>query len=437
MASNLVTPEKTFTNSESYIYKVEKNSNSDIKTTKDSRSPSLEEIESINNLITRKTLRGRKEKMMLPKDKQKCEICLQFSDFSKENLISCSRCKCLFHKSCYDQFQLNEKSSYICIRCFFAEKTNKPINDYKCFICGNSNGVLKINTQNKSFYHEICVNFLNEFREYEEEHHICRENIRKWRYKNSCRYCGEKLSKSKAVVKCKNPNCKEFYHIPCAIEKGMIFDLDYMKNFYKVSKYNEIPFYCSNHNKKLAFMYKTKVTNCNYANYCEKGLFGTEYNLYKEENKKTFLDCFNENNEEKYNQNNSNLIEDDYGKIKCNFLSSNLKTIIEEQNMNDEITQDTPVKKDNETKQYNDECMNMEIDDSFENYKRNDPFQLDFQKIIEEGEDSKIKNCFFLKDEFCCKSRNIYLDNDSYEMNEDNSLIASKRNSFDSLSYNI
>ena len=105
--------------------------------------------------------------------------------------------------------------------------------------------------------------------------------------------------------------------------------------------------------------------------------------------------------------------------------------------MNDEITQDTPVKKWNEAKQDNDDCINMEIDDSFENYKRNDPFQLDFQKIIEEGEDSKIKNCFFLKDEFRCKSRNIYLDNDSYEMNEDNSLIASKKNSFDSLSYNI
>ena len=30
---------------------------------------------------------------------------------------------------------------------------------------------------------------------------LCKEKIKRWRYKNSCRYCGEKLSKAKAVIK--------------------------------------------------------------------------------------------------------------------------------------------------------------------------------------------------------------------------------------------
>ena len=76
MSSNLNTPEKIFNNSEIYINKEEKKSNSNLITAKDSRSPSLEETEITHNLITRKTLRGRKEKITLPKDKQKCGNCL-------------------------------------------------------------------------------------------------------------------------------------------------------------------------------------------------------------------------------------------------------------------------------------------------------------------------------------------------------------------------
>lgn len=83
MESKCITPEKTLNNSDSYCFKVEKNSIQDLKTAKDSRSPSLEETECTQNLISRKTLRGRKEKIPFPKNKIKCEVCLEFSDFSK------------------------------------------------------------------------------------------------------------------------------------------------------------------------------------------------------------------------------------------------------------------------------------------------------------------------------------------------------------------
>ena len=279
MNSNLTTPNKTLNITDSYSFNVEKNTIHDLKTTKDSRSPSLEETEYTHSLISRKTLRGRKEKITLPKNKLKCEVCNQFSDFSEEDLISCSTCKCLFHKSCYDQYELYENSSYKCIRCLYALNYNKSINDYKCFICGNSNGVICLNYSTNSFYHKICLDFLNEFKGLEGDD-ISRENIRKWRYKNSCRYCGEKLSKEKAVIKCKNPKCKEYYHIPCAIVKGMIFDLNYMKKFYQVSNNDEIPFYCSNHNKKISFMYKTYVMNGNNIDInCRKNLFQDDMNL--------------------------------------------------------------------------------------------------------------------------------------------------------------
>ena len=52
-----------------------------------------------HNLISRKTNRGRKEKNKFDNNQPKCEVCLEFAEFSKETLISCSICNCFFHKS--------------------------------------------------------------------------------------------------------------------------------------------------------------------------------------------------------------------------------------------------------------------------------------------------------------------------------------------------
>jgi hypothetical protein len=46
-----------------------------------------------------------------------------------------------------------------------------------------------------------------------------REIMKKWRYKNSNKYYGEKLSKLVDVIKFNKLYCKEYYHIPCNIDK--------------------------------------------------------------------------------------------------------------------------------------------------------------------------------------------------------------------------
>ena len=326
-----ITPEKTLNNSDSYCFKVEKNSIQDLKTAKDSRSPSLEETECTQNLISRKTLRGRKEKIPFPKNKIKCEVCLEFSDFSKEDLISCSTCECFFHKSCYEQYELCqssfvEASSYKCKRCFYALKNNKPIEDYKCFICGNYNGVLSRNSLNNLFYHKICVNLLNEFKDLEGDD-LCKENIRRWRYKKKC---------------------KEFFHIPCAIHKGMIFDLNFMKQYYKVSSFDEIPFYCSNHNKKISFMYKTHIVNDNNYLNCKKNLCEKEFDLYDKE-EQTFFEYFGDLNKGNFIDNNSTILGSIENKSKSNFSCKNSNTIsiIEEENANDNCLIDDKLNFDN------------------------------------------------------------------------------------------
>ena len=218
-----------------------------------------EETSLIPNFISKRTNRGRKRKIKMPENLPKCEVCLELLINSKESLISCSICNCLFHKSCYNQYEEikccdkinNDISLYICIRCINAIKLKKPMKDFKCFICNQSNKVLKYNKIQNIYYHQICLDLLPELNDLKDEE-ICKDKIRRWRYKNSCKYCGEKLSNSTVVIKCKNTKCKQYYNIPCAIEKGLIFDLKFMKNFYNVLNNNQIPFYCYNHNKRIS-----------------------------------------------------------------------------------------------------------------------------------------------------------------------------------------
>ena len=394
---------KNSLNNHCYCINLENMTIQDLNTAKDSRSPSLEEIKNQKqkeekliheNLINRKTKRGRKEKITLPKNQLKCGICLEISNILSEDLISCSICKCFFHISCYNQWEISiikEKASYACIRCAYALKINKNINDYHCLICGNSNGVLNKKHKTNEFFHQICLNLLIEFKDIQEDE-ILIEYIRKWRFKNSCRYCGLKLSKTKAVIKCKNPKCKQFYHIPCAIEKGMIFDLKFMKKYYNVEKFSDIPFYCSNHNKKISFLYKNFILNEKKKN---KILSDIENN--KEKNSKNKKIKHKNNGKEKINQ-----------KLLFKITKNNKNNQkMEENGSNNRVDKENIV---NEEINFNDE----NIDNYFEENKKNNIFNMDFENIIK---DANTNRKIFLEE----------FDNDSFSKgNEENSIFFTK-----------
>ena len=232
---------------------------------------------SLHQFIKKKTLRGRKEKISLPKNNLKCEICLKYFKENSSESITCLKCGCNCHPQCNNTISLNYQIPFLCERCTYAKEINEPINEFKCFICNNTDGILNYNQFTKNFYHQICVDLIPEFKNVHLSN-IKKENLRRWRYKNSCKYCGKKLNKNEAVIKCKNPKCKEFFHIPCAIEKGLIFDMNFMKNFYDVNCNADIPFYCSNHNKKISNAYK---------NYVTKGICSFKYNKKSKSNEKT------------------------------------------------------------------------------------------------------------------------------------------------------
>ena len=384
--------EKGLNSSHCYCINLENMTIQDLNTAKDSRSPSQEEMKKENGnnkeyinfiLINRKTLRGRKEKISIPKTKLKCGICLEISNNSSEGLISCSICKCLFHISCYEQYELSTSediSCYMCIRCAYALKMNKNINDFYCFICGNSNGVLNKNSENNEFYHKICLNLLIELKGLELEE-ITKDNIRKWRYKNSCRYCGEKLSKNKAVIKCKKPKCKQFFHIPCSIEKGMIFDLKFMKKFYNVNNFSEIPFYCSNHNKKISFSYKNYILNGK-SNKNNITKIYTSINYYKE--KISFCKCNNKIRKSKRKIFKNSIIKRRNDKRLIFTTTKNNKSKLEGENNN--------INNKKEVLSFKEEEINAKenIDNFFEIKDKNDIFNTDFEKLMKYNNNNNI-----------------------------------------------
>ena len=434
MEENFINDKKSLNSSECYCYNQEKITIQDLLTAKDSRSPSLEEKLKKNryiyHLINRKTKRGRKEKNAIPKGKIKCEVCLQFSDFSSEDLISCSTCKCLFHFSCYNQCQITETKdvcSYKCTRCVYALEINKPINTFQCFICNNFDGVLIRNPINNIFYHQICFDLLNELKGLEGEN-ICKDNIRKWRYKNSCRYCGEKLSKDKAVIKCKNPKCKEFFHIPCALEKGMIFDLNFMKKYYNVMNNNDIPFFCSNHNKKISSLYKNYVlTSCDNQEDNRKNV----NDFINNKKKKTFL-----NNNRKRNKNKKILNNKKDKKVKRKFITVNNtnniinKAIIGEDNSDINKNKEIIPIQDNETHLNNNDNMNIFME------KNNNDF-FDFGKIRENNNNMNMgllfEDNFILNNNF--HNQFDYNSNITYTKNDLN--IFSQEDDINSFPFNL
>ena len=325
------------------------------------------------NLISRKTNRGRKEKNKFDNNQPKCEVCLEFAEFSKETLISCSICNCFFHKSCFNQYEEitssdEEVKYYRCIRCTHALNLNKNINEFKCFICYHSDKVLKFNRVQGIYYHQICLDNLPELNCLPDEE-ITKDKIKKWRYKNSCKFCGKKLSKNIAVTKCKNPKCKEHYHIPCAVAKGNIFDLKFMKEFYHVDKNNQIPFYCSNHNKKIYNQYKNYLMNL-------KKLNGLPFNKEEKEliyNEETKLD-------EEY-------IKDDIeqnGNIIKSWKKNSSEINKEKEECYEEKEEEYKEDEDEEFISYYEENENEnleinELDESFDNSK--DDYLTTFKKI--------------------------------------------------------
>lgn len=307
--------------------------------------------------LSKKTRRGRKSNFQLPEG-PRCTICLEFEEFSSEPIEKCSQCNSLFHFSCYESLLTSsisnkttmrsiKESNFVCCKCDFANNQKRSIESIKCGICNMSYGILEQQDSNSGlFYHLFCKRLIPELVEEP------MDNLRKWRYKNSCHFCKAKLSKDLPVIKCLNSKCKEFYHIPCAIEKGMLFSIGFQALFYNKKNEESIPFYCSCHNKRLVTCYKEHMYECNRKS--------TRYSS----------DSHNDNESQNDNENdndNDNEIEETEKKIKEDFSSYYPKELIIDFAVNNPIKDD-----DYQSLENNNECPFANNYD-FHHYFPNEP----------------------------------------------------------------
>lgn len=82
----------------------------------------------LKELILKKTNRGRKSLVELPQGK-KCEICLEFLQYSLSQLVQCTVCLAEFHSSCY-KHTIDNEMPFVCERCNKAQKEGRSIESY-------------------------------------------------------------------------------------------------------------------------------------------------------------------------------------------------------------------------------------------------------------------------------------------------------------------
>lgn len=222
---------------------------------------SIEATPKNNSFLQKKTKRSAALFISSLEKGNQCSICLEFDHYSPSKCIQCSNCKSYCHIQCYiDNISHNiNLNNFICQTCL--NKTSNNFNNQKCSLCSCNTGILKEVVPN-FFSHVYCLKFIKEVQE---------ENfqIRKWRYRSVCKLCqNKKGEKSFPVIKCSNTKCRNYYHIQCAIENGLIFNLGFQKDFYGLGieeKNNNknieetYPFYCNYHNKILIKEYEDYI----------------------------------------------------------------------------------------------------------------------------------------------------------------------------------
>ena len=199
----------------------------------------------------------------------RCSICLEYDKYSISKCIKCKQCNATCHIECYERECniISNKNEFICNKC------NNNDTHQKCFLCSDDTGVVVPLSQTNQWCHLYCKRFYKEVIDHETsltntasnvDSRIHNISIRKWRYKNICKICHCKYANI-PVIKCCNSKCNNYYHISCAIQHGVIFNMAFQDDFYgynrnNVNKRIAYPFYCNYHNKILIHEYEAYIS---------------------------------------------------------------------------------------------------------------------------------------------------------------------------------
>ena len=244
------------------------------KSHKSANSPNREPNEELESgskkILNKKTKRDNssnsslQESLSIIRDLSKeirCSVCLEFEKFSY-TCYKCKTCSAYFHLDCYNFFaihgeeeteklELKDVENFVCPRCKEEEKTNTKIT---CHLCREHEGIMKKRKDNKDnkykFLHHYCYVYFKDILDQTKN--------------GKCKNC--KIT-NLPCIKCKTTGCKDKYHIDCALEKGIIFSLSFLRNEQNENKkdsFNELlQFFCEVHNQDFIINYAQYIQAMN------------------------------------------------------------------------------------------------------------------------------------------------------------------------------
>ena len=172
----------------------------------------------------------------------RCSICLGEEKLIP-NCFKCKTCEAYFHVECYNLFtfpetieaKLHEENVLENFECYRCKKEKEMDTEFRCSVCKRHEDIMK-QFEPKQFVHHYCYVFF-------------KDSLGNIKSGGSCKECSHKKI---PVLKCEEGKCKDKYHIQCAINKGIIIWLPFMRGDEKINpdKFNDkITFLCYEHNE--------------------------------------------------------------------------------------------------------------------------------------------------------------------------------------------
>ena len=367
----------------------------------------------------------------------RCSICLEYEKYSKEKCIKCINCNSTFHVKCYLDNKISNITSIENLNNFICERCNlnkENYNSIQCFLCGNDKGIMK--KFDNGFTHIYCLKFIKELNKDKIE------QLRQWRFNSKCKCC-KTIIENIPVIKCANTKCKNYYHIKCAIDIYLIFNINFQKDFYSTDDY--VTFYCPSHNLNLIKAYQNFISENNEndqtnnliknikiqkVNETQSPIKNVEIEVKKNENELIDNNMNLEKNESLLNQNNNlneklSLKNDDKGEIeKKNFKEEEINKkesisirdyIIENENnkkintINNKIKENKDLKEKDKKNKEEKEIKKVEkkIEFKIQSYENKINNKNEHNLNKEELNKDKIKDIKLINDEVKLENKNI------------------------------
>ncbi|KAH7828195.1 putative PHD finger protein [Monocercomonoides exilis] len=160
----------------------------------------------------------------IPEEERTCSVCGQMEASQEDLIVYCDGCQTAVHQYCYGITDEEVgQETWLCRPCSKGIKSRtpdgKPNQKLRCKLCGHLGGAMSELAGGAGWIHASCAIHIPEITFEEGCANI--ENIKKYRFKESCCIC---YNPTGATVRCSVDGCKNNFHVHCAARNALCFE---------------------------------------------------------------------------------------------------------------------------------------------------------------------------------------------------------------------